>query len=84
MSESMIGKVLYVCDCGPECKCDHSSEEPSSCACGEPAVRRKVLVEDDQRIYVAETGHADAVDEPGTEAFTTSDGRPVQGFTKPR
>lgn len=82
MSESMIGKWLYVCDCGASCPCAYRSELPSNCSCGHPAVLRRVLAEDELNFYVAETGHADARNELGDAPFKGADGRSLQPFRK--
>jgi hypothetical protein len=29
-----ISVAKYVCDCGPECKCDTISQNPGNCTCG--------------------------------------------------
>jgi len=34
-----VGK--YVCDCGPECKCDTISQNPGNCTCGKKMVEVK-------------------------------------------
>ena len=34
-----VGK--YVCDCGPDCKCDTISQNPGNCTCGKKLVEVK-------------------------------------------
>ena len=34
-----VGK--YVCDCGPNCKCDTISQSPGNCTCGKKLVEAK-------------------------------------------
>lgn len=83
MAESLLGKWFYVCNCGRECKCGYRSEVPSDCPCGNAAVRRRVLVEDEHSFYVCETGEAvPASNDLGDEPFTCSNGRELQAFPK--
>ena len=37
-----VGK--YVCDCGPDCKCDTISQNPGNCTCGKKMVEVKAKV----------------------------------------
>lgn len=81
MSESLIGREVNVCNCGPSCKCGHWSHAESRCPCNKPTVRRRILAEDARRFYVSQTGDfAEADDEVGEEAFTSSNGQPLQWF----
>jgi len=34
----------YVCDCGPDCKCDTISQNPGNCTCGKKMVEVKIKV----------------------------------------
>jgi len=34
----------YVCDCGPDCKCDTISQNPGNCTCGKKMVEVKAKV----------------------------------------
>jgi hypothetical protein len=34
----------YVCDCGPDCKCDTISQNPGNCTCGKKMVEVKTKV----------------------------------------
>jgi len=43
--------ILYVCNCGPECKCNSVSTQPGNCACGKPMVAYHVVkVEGDEAL----------------------------------
>ena len=43
--------LLYVCNCGPECKCNTVSTQPGNCACGQPMVAYHVVkVEGDEAL----------------------------------
>jgi hypothetical protein len=45
------GSVLYVCNCGPECKCDTVSTQPGKCKCGQQMVPMHVLkIEKDEAL----------------------------------
>ena len=33
-NKPFVSKGKYVCDCGPECKCDTISQNPGNCTCG--------------------------------------------------
>jgi hypothetical protein len=33
-NKPFVSKAKYVCDCGPECKCDTISQNPGNCTCG--------------------------------------------------
>ena len=37
------GTVLYVCNCGDDCKCDTVSTKPGKCSCGKKLVAMHVL-----------------------------------------
>lgn len=83
MAESMLGKWFYFCNCGPGCGCGFRSERPESCPCGEVAVPRRVLMEDERNVYVCETGKdVEPRNEIGSAPFTGPDGRPLQSFPK--
>lgn len=48
------GSVLYVCNCGENCKCNTVSTKPGKCACGEDLVPMHVLkIEKDEAILCA-------------------------------
>jgi hypothetical protein len=36
-----VSVAKYVCDCGPECKCDTISQNPGNCTCGKKMVEVK-------------------------------------------
>jgi hypothetical protein len=82
MSESMIGTEVNVCDCGPSCKCGYRSKGPSSCHCGTPTAKRRILAEDEHHFYVAETGQQRAVEALVKGELKTLDGRALQSFAK--
>ena len=85
MPASFLSKSIYVCNCGPSCKCGYSAVMSSTCGCGKPAVKRCVLAEDIDNFYVSETGEAGkAYDVLGDEPFTSPDGKPLQKFPKDR
>jgi len=45
------GSVLYVCDCGDNCKCNTVSTKPGKCACGADLVPMHVLkIEKDEAV----------------------------------
>ncbi len=86
MSDSMLGKTIYVCDCGPKCSCQYRAWFPSSCPCNEgarPAVARVVLAEDLDHFYVSQTGEdREAETELGSKPLTSASGRVLQRFEK--
>lgn len=41
--EAASGTVLYVCNCGPDCKCNTVSVKPGNCTCGQKLVPMHVL-----------------------------------------
>ncbi|MEO0455289.1 MAG: hypothetical protein AAF152_01735 [Cyanobacteria bacterium P01_A01_bin.114] len=83
MPASFISKSLYVCNCGPDCKCGYSASKPSSCGCGAATVKRHVLAEDIDSFYVSQTGEAgEDFDVLGNQPFTSPDGKPLQRFPK--
>jgi len=45
------GTILYVCNCGKDCKCDTVSRTPGKCQCGKKTMAMHVLkIEDDEAI----------------------------------
>jgi hypothetical protein len=36
-----VSVAKYVCDCGPDCKCDTISQNPGNCTCGKKMVEVK-------------------------------------------
>ncbi|TAN43953.1 MAG: hypothetical protein EPN22_08665 [Nitrospirae bacterium] len=43
--------ILYVCNCGPECKCNTVSTKPGKCSCGEALVPMHILkIEKDEAL----------------------------------
>ena len=36
-----VSVAKYVCDCGPDCKCDTISQNPGNCTCGKKMVEAK-------------------------------------------
>lgn len=45
------GKILYVCNCGPDCKCNTVSTKPGKCTCGEKLVPMHILkIEGDEAL----------------------------------
>ena len=83
MPQSFISKSIYVCNCGPACKCGYSAVIRSNCGCGTPTVERRVLAEDINNFYVSETGEAGkAYDVLGEKPFTSPDGKQLQKFPK--
>lgn len=81
-SDSLLGRWIYVCNCGPECPCTHRSAYPSQCPCGDDAVLRRVLAEDELHFYVSQTGVDDPSNDMGPVPFHCTKGRPLQGFPK--
>ena len=46
------GKAYYVCNCGPDCKCDTVLSEPGKCKCGKDAAPMHLLaIEGDTAIF---------------------------------
>lgn len=86
MAESLIGKYVYVCNCGPKCRCGYRSWFPSHCPCRNyesPAARRRILAEDLTAFYVSQTGAGvEASDELGDKPLTSANGEPLQKFAK--
>lgn len=81
MAASLIGNDIHVCNCGPSCKCGHSSAEASSCPCDKPTVPRRVLAEDARHVYVSQTGaDVEGSETLGEAPFTCGNGRPMQRF----
>jgi hypothetical protein len=80
--DSLLGRWIYVCNCGPGCTCGHRSSHPSLCPCGDDSVLRRVLAEDELNFFVSQTGVDDPSNEMGTVPFHCSKGRPLQGFAK--
>ena len=39
-----VSVAKYVCDCGPDCKCDAISQNPGNCTCGKKMVEVKAKV----------------------------------------
>jgi len=39
--EPFVSVAKYVCDCGPDCKCDTISQKPGNCTCGKKMVEVK-------------------------------------------
>ncbi len=39
-----VSVAKYVCDCGPDCKCDTISQNPGNCTCGKKMVEVKAKV----------------------------------------
>lgn len=37
-----VGDQLFVCGCGPDCKCDTMARKPGKCVCGKPMVQGTV------------------------------------------
>lgn len=81
-SNSLLGRWIYVCNCGPRCSCGHRSSHPSTCPCGDDSVLRRVLAEDELHFYVSQTGVDDVSNEMGPVPFHCAKGRPLQGFPK--
>ncbi len=45
------GSILYVCNCGPDCKCNTVSVKPGKCACGGDLVGMHVVkIEGDEAL----------------------------------
>lgn len=43
--------ILYVCNCGPECKCNTVSTKPGNCTCGEKLAPMHILkIEGDEAL----------------------------------
>jgi hypothetical protein len=40
-NKPFISAAKYVCDCGPDCKCDTISQNPGNCTCGKKMVEVK-------------------------------------------
>ncbi|MEY4353542.1 MAG: hypothetical protein ACK40D_04310 [Cyanobacteriota bacterium] len=80
--DSLLGRWIYVCNCGPACSCGHRSSHPSHCPCGDDSVLRRVLAEDELNFYVSQTGVDDPSNEMGSVPFHCAKGRPLQGFPK--
>ena len=80
--DSLLGRWIYVCNCGPDCHCGHRSSHPSVCPCGDDSVLRRVLAEDELNYYVSQTGVDDPSNEMGPVPFHCGKGRPLQGFPK--
>jgi hypothetical protein len=80
--DSLLGRWIYVCNCGPQCSCGHRSSHPSHCPCGDDSVLRRVLAEDELHFYVSQTGVDDPSNEMGQVPFHCTKGRPLQGFPK--
>ena len=50
-AEIAQGAVLYVCNCGPDCKCNTASTKPGKCSCGQKLVPMHVLkIENDEAV----------------------------------
>lgn len=81
-NDSLLGRWIYVCNCGPDCHCSHRSATPSQCPCGDASVLRRVLAEDELHFYVSQTGVDDPSNEMGPIPFHCAKGRPLQGFPK--
>lgn len=79
---SLLGRWIYVCNCGPGCHCGDRSSHPSLCPCGDDSVLRRVLAEDELHFYVSQTGVDDPSNEMGAVPFHCAKGRPLQGFPK--
>ncbi len=48
---SSASNTLYVCNCGPECKCNTVSTKPGKCACGAELVPMHILkIENDEAV----------------------------------
>ncbi len=43
-TKPFVSVAKYVCDCGPECKCDTISQNPGNCTCGKKMVEVKAKV----------------------------------------
>lgn len=41
--DNLASNVLYVCNCGPECKCNTVSTKPGKCGCGAELVPMHIL-----------------------------------------
>lgn len=50
--EAAGAKMVYVCGCGPEAKCDAVSAQPGNAPCGKPLVEKQVLKEDADKVYI--------------------------------
>lgn len=81
-ADSLLGRWIYVCNCGPGCSCGHRSSHPSHCPCGDDSVLRRVLAEDELHFYVSQTGVDDPSNDIGPIPFHCGKGRPLQGFPK--
>ena len=47
-----VGKTMYFCGCGPDCKCKTVSDQPGKCACDKALIKKKVLKEDAKNLYI--------------------------------
>ena len=43
-NKPFVSVAKYVCDCGPDCKCDTISQNPGNCTCGKKMVEVKAKV----------------------------------------
>jgi hypothetical protein len=49
--DEVKSNILYVCNCGPECKCNTVSTKPGKCGCGVELVPMRILrIEGDEAV----------------------------------
>ena len=72
------GSVLYVCDCGEQCKCNTVSTKPGKCSCGQDLVPMHVLKIDKDEAVLCTCGKDCACKISETDPTKCGCGKPVK------
>ena len=70
--------VLYVCDCGEQCKCNTVSTKPGKCSCGQDLVPMHVLKIDKDEAVLCTCGKDCACKISETDPTKCGCGKPVK------
>ena len=49
-------EVVYSCNCGPDCKCNTTSNQPGKCTCGVPMKAGNVIAEENGEAILCQCG----------------------------
>jgi len=72
------GTVLYVCNCGADCKCDTVATKPGKCACGKKHVQMHVLKIENNEATLCQCGKECQCKINESDATKCGCGKPVK------
>jgi hypothetical protein len=76
--EAAGGSLLYVCNCGEQCKCNTVSTKPGKCSCGQDLVALRVLKIDKDNAVLCTCGKDCSCKISETDPTKCGCGKPVR------